>query len=65
MHHSRTNHVLEGETHVPAMVKDSDTIFKLREMIGEGPFTAGSGAWRSTAFLPRHHPCFRLPKRIL
>ena len=41
VHHSRTNHVMEGETHVPAQVNtpDSDIVFKLRDMIGEGPFT--------------------------
>jgi fatty acid desaturase len=42
VHHSRTNHVLEGETHVPARVNqpDSDVVFKLRDLLGEGPFTA-------------------------
>ena len=42
VHHSRTNHVLEGETHVPARVntEDSDIVFKLRDLLGEGPFTA-------------------------
>ena len=42
VHHSRTNHVLEGETHVPARVNtaDSDIVFKLRDLLGEGPFTA-------------------------
>ena len=42
VHHSRTNHVMEGETHVPAQVNtpDSDVVFKLRDMLGEGPFTA-------------------------
>jgi len=41
VHHSRTNHVMEGETHVPAQVNtpDSDIVFKFRDMIGEGPFT--------------------------
>jgi omega-6 fatty acid desaturase (delta-12 desaturase) len=42
VHHSRTNHVLEGETHVPARVNtpDSDIVFKLRAMLGERVFTA-------------------------
>ena len=42
VHHSRTNHVMEGETHVPARINtpDSDVVFKLRDMLGEGPFTA-------------------------
>jgi omega-6 fatty acid desaturase (delta-12 desaturase) len=42
VHHSRTNHVMEGETHVPPRVNtpDSDGMFRMREMLGEGPFTA-------------------------
>jgi len=42
VHHSRTNHVLEGETHVPARLgtEDANVVFKLRSLLGEGPFTA-------------------------
>ena len=42
VHHSRTNHVLEGETHVPARLgtEDANIVFKLRSLLGEGPFTA-------------------------
>jgi hypothetical protein len=38
VHHSRTNHVMEGETHVPARINtpDSDVVFKLRALLGEG-----------------------------
>ena len=41
VHHSRTNHVMEGETHVPARINtdDANVVFKLRSMLGEGPFT--------------------------
>ena len=41
VHHSRTNHVLEGETHVPARLgtEDANVMFKLRGLLGEGPFT--------------------------
>ena len=41
VHHSRTNHVLEGETHVPARLgtEDANVVFKLRGLLGEGPFT--------------------------
>jgi len=41
VHHSRTNHVLEGETHVPARLgtEDANMVFKLRGLLGEGPFT--------------------------
>lgn len=41
VHHSRTNHVLEGETHVPARLgtEDASVVFKLRKLLGEGPFT--------------------------
>lgn len=53
VHHSRTNHVLEGETHVPAQINtaDSDIVFKLRDMLGEGPFT-GKGFFLFLFFCP-------------
>jgi len=41
VHHSRTNHLTEGETHVP-YIKGSmkgDINLKLRDNVGEGPFT--------------------------
>eukprot|EP00238_Polyblepharides_amylifera_P004547 CAMPEP_0196579266 /NCGR_PEP_ID=MMETSP1081-20130531/19816_1 /TAXON_ID=36882 /ORGANISM="Pyramimonas amylifera, Strain CCMP720" /LENGTH=451 /DNA_ID=CAMNT_0041898785 /DNA_START=101 /DNA_END=1456 /DNA_ORIENTATION=- len=40
VHHSRTNHVTEGETHVPAMSDEPESkfTFKVREAIGGGPF---------------------------
>lgn len=41
VHHSRTNHVTEGETHVPssAFIPENQTMYKLLELMGEGLFT--------------------------
>jgi len=41
VHHMRTNHITEGETHVPALASDegAQSMYKLRETFGEGPFT--------------------------
>lgn len=40
VHHSRTNHVTEGETHVPALAEEAESkfTFKLRDGMGDGPF---------------------------
>merc|ERR1740123_795088 len=39
VHHSRTNHLTEGETHVPAVAgtDKGDLGFKIKGAIGEGP----------------------------
>eukprot|EP00959_Pyramimonas_sp_CCMP1952_P351345 7361244-Pyramimonas_sp.AAC.1 len=37
----RTNHITEGETHVPALASDdgAKAMYNLRETFGEAPFT--------------------------
>lgn len=40
VHHSRTNHASEGETHVPGKADDpqNQAMYQLVENVGEGPF---------------------------
>jgi len=40
VHHARTNHIEEGETHVPMRATEADGAgaLKLKEMLGDGPF---------------------------
>jgi fatty acid desaturase len=41
VHHSRTNHITEGETHVPsdAATPDNQALYSAAAALGEGPFT--------------------------
>jgi len=38
VHHSRTNHAEEGETHVPSLAENEGPIFGMKKVLGEGPF---------------------------